>query len=381
MSLLVKNGFVITSSGVYKWDIKILNGIVTGIGRELSTIGVDEVIDASGYYVFPGIIDEHVHMREPGLEYKDDFEHGSKAAIKGGVTTIIDHPNTLPPVENGSRVESKAKLLESKAYVDFALLGVLHDSNIHEFEDMARAGVVGFKVFMGPTTGNIPPPSDPSLYEILYKSYKTGMRIMFHAEDHALVTYFTEKYKKTGRTDPIVHSETRPPVVEAYSISKIAALARHTAGKVHIVHVSSVEAVEAIEYAKKIIDITSETCPHYILLDRDDYEKYGSLIKVNPPIRGGVHKKILLDHVINGFFETMGSDHAPHAPEEKQKPIWEASAGFAGVQTLFPLLLDLALKGTMPLTRISQLVSENPAKLFKLFHLKEQYYPVRAETS
>lgn len=369
-SLLIKNGVIVTSSGIIKADIKIIDGLINEIGQDLRREGVENIIDATGCLVFPGVVDEHVHMREPGLEYKDDFEHGSRAAIKGGVTTIIEHPNTIPPVDSASRVEYKAKLLESKAYVDYALLGVLHDGNIHEFEDMLRAGVVGFKVFMGPTTGNIPPPSDPSLYEILLKSNRTNTRIMFHAEDHSLVTYFTSKAKTLGDS-PELHDDARPPIAEAYSIAKISTIAKYTGGKVHIVHVSSKEALGEIKRAKESgVDITSETCPHYLLLDRSDYTKYGSLIKVNPPIRGAEHRLALLEATRSGFFEALGSDHAPHAPDEKQRPIWEASAGFPGVQTFFPLILDLALRDVIPLTHIPRLLSEGPAKLFKLWPLK-----------
>ncbi|MGC8983329.1 MAG: allantoinase AllB [Desulfurococcaceae archaeon] len=374
-SVLVKNGIVITPSGAYKWDVKIVDGLIAEVGTDLSSSGVEEVIDASGCYVLPGVVDEHVHMREPGLEYKDDFEHGSKAAIKGGVTTVVEHPNTLPPADSAERLLSKAKLLESKAYVDFALLGVLHDANVHEFEDMLAAGAVGFKVFMGPTTGNIPPPSDKALYELLEKSGKTGTRIMFHAEDHSLVEYFTERARKLGE-DPSLHDEARPPLAEVYSIAKISVLAKHADGRVHIVHVSSRDALEAIKAAKRAgVDITSETCPHYLVLDKSDYAKYGALIKVNPPIRDSSHRRALLEAVASGFFEAIGSDHAPHAPHEKSGSIWEAASGMPGVQTLLPLVMDLALRGLIPLTRIPQLLSENPAKLLGLWPFKGAVMP------
>lgn len=375
--LLVRNGLVVTPQGVFQWDIRISDGVISEVGRGLGARGSERVIDARGLYVFPGIVDEHVHMREPGLEYKDDFEHGTRAAIKGGVTTVIEHPNTLPPVDNADRLIAKGELLKKKAYADFALLGVLHDNNIDEFENLLRAGAVGFKVFMGPTTGNIPPPSDASLYEILRKSAANNVRIMFHAEDHALVTYFTEKVKGSGRSDAAAHEEARPPITEYYSILKIAAIARDTGGKAHIVHISSKEALEAIELARSHMgaDITSETCPHYLLLDKEDYGKYGSLIKTNPPIRGGIHRKALLEAISRGLIDAIGSDHAPHSPEEKRRPIWDAAAGFAGVQTLFPLILNMALSGLIPITRIPYLLSESPAKLFGLWPEKGSVMP------
>jgi len=346
----------------------------------LSSSGVEEVIDARGHYVFPGVVDEHVHMREPGLEYKDDFAHGSKAAVKGGVTTVIDHPNTLPPVDSPSRVIEKARILESKAYVDFALTGVLHDGNTHLFEDMLGEGVVGFKVFMGPTTGNIPPPSDSSLYEILSKSNKYNTRIMFHAEDHALIVYFTEKTKRQG-DNPLLHREARPPLAEVYSIVKIASIAKYTGGKPHIVHVSSIDALEAIVKAREIgVDITAETCPQYLVLDEEDYIKHGSLVKVNPPIRGGIHRVKLLEAVKKGLFEAIGSDHAPHTPEEKSKNIWEAAAGFPGVQTLFPLMLDLALRGLIPLEKSHYYYQKTRLDCSSYGHTRDLYCQVLVET-
>lgn len=374
--LLIKGGLVVTPFGVYKWDVKIVDGIIVDVSRDLSKENIEEEIDANGLLVFPGFIDEHVHMREPGLEYKDDFEHGSKAAIKGGVTTVIEHPNTLPPVDNAQILLSKAKLLQSKAYVDFALLGVLHDSNTHEFDDILSEGAAGFKVFMGPTTGDIPPPGDHSLYEIMCKSSKTNTRIMFHAEDYKLVSYFTEKVKKTGKVDPLIHEEARPPIAEVYSIAKIAVVAKYTGGKAHIVHVSSNEALQAIKLSKENnVDITAETCPHYIVFEKEDYFKYGTLIKVNPPIRGGIHRKMLLEAIKSDLINTIGSDHAPHTPEEKYRPIFDAAAGFPGVQTLIPLMLDLALRDIIPLTKLPLLLSENPAKLFGLYPYKGAIMP------
>ncbi|ADV64844.1 dihydroorotase, multifunctional complex type [Desulfurococcus mucosus DSM 2162] len=371
MSLLVRNGLVVTSKGVLRADVRIQDGVITSVGRHLDSSGVDEVIDASGMLVFPGVIDEHVHMREPGLEYKDDFTHGSRAALKGGVTTVVEHPNTLPPVDEPGKLVAKARLLEQKAYVDFALLGVLHDGNTHLFEDMLAEGAAGFKVFMGPTTGNIPPPSEPSLYEVLRESGRMGVTVAFHAEDHALVTYFTEKARSTGGMDPALHDDARPPLVEEYSVVKIAAIAKHTGGRPLIVHISSAQALEAVSQAKRAgVEIYGETCPHYLLLDKPDYARYGSLIKVNPPIRGGVHRARLVEAVAKGGVDTVGSDHAPHAPEEKRRDIWSAASGMPGVQTLLPSMLDLALRNIIPLTRIPLLLAENPAKLWGLWPRK-----------
>lgn len=370
-SLLVRGGSIVTPEGVFRADVKVVDGRIAALGEDLSPAGVDEVLDASGLLVFPGLVDEHVHMREPGLEYKDDFTHGTMAAALGGVTTVIEQPNTLPPVDEPQKLVSKAALLKDKAYVDFALYGVLHDTNTHLMEDLLGAGAVGFKVFLGPTTGNIPPPSEGSLYEILSKSSRLGVTIAFHAEDHQLVSYFTNLVKTSGRLDPQAHEDARPPIAEELAVIKLILMSRRTGGRVHILHMSSREGVELLKEALwEGVNVTGETCPHYLTFSSDDYPKYGTLIKVNPPIRSNPHREALLKAVNEGVISALGSDHAPHAKEEKMRSVWDAAAGFPNVQTFFPVILDMALRGLIKLTAIPKLASENPAKYFGLWPRK-----------
>ncbi len=370
-SILVKKGLIVTSTIIYKADIKIIEGKISEIGSNLSNSGVDEVIDANGLYVFPGIVDEHVHMREPGLEYKDDFAYGTAGAALGGVTTVLEMPNTKPPVEDSKVFKEKLSLLSHKANVDFGLYGVIHNSNADKFEELVNAGVVGFKVFLGPTTGNIPPPDDGSLYEVLLKSAKLNVPITFHAENAQLVRYFTQKVKREGRNDPAAHMDARPPICEEDAIRKLILFSKWTGGRVHIVHLAAKEGVGLIKEAlSRGIKVTAETCPHYLLLNSRDYEKYGTAIKVNPPIRSEDHQKALWQGIMEGAIITLGSDHAPHAAEEKEGDVWRCAAGFTGVQTFFPLMLDQALKGRLPLTKLTELMSENPARLFGLWPRK-----------
>ncbi len=370
-NLLVKGGTLVLPEGLFKADILIIDGKIERIGKGLSRPSGVEVIDASGMYVLPGIVDEHVHMREPGLTYKDDFINGTKAAAAGGVTTVVEMPNTLPPVENSRILKSKALLLRSKAYVDFALTGVLHDSNVHELDDMLSEGAVGFKVFLGPTTGNIPSPNDGTLYEILELSSKYDVTIAFHAEIWDLVKYFTERVKASGRKDPRAHEDARPPICEELAILKLITISKRTGGKVLIMHMAAKEGVELVRYARfRGYRVFGETCPHYLFLSSEDYDRYGVLIKVNPPIRGKDHQKALWDGIRDGTLTNLGSDHAPHAEHEKKGDIWTAAAGFIGVQTFLPLMLDAALRGLIPITKIPEVMSRNPAKLFKLYPRK-----------
>ncbi|RLG76747.1 MAG: allantoinase AllB [Thermoprotei archaeon] len=370
-SILIRGGTLVLSKGLVKADVLIEDGVVSAIGKGLSAQGVDEIIDASGKLVFPGVVDEHVHMREPGLTHKDNFTNGTKAAAAGGVTTVLEMPNTLPPVDSRSVFEEKKRLLEPKAYVDFGLYGVIHDSNADKFEELVDAGAVGFKIFMGPTTGNIPSPNDGTLYEILLKSAKYGITLAFHAENWDLVKYFTSKVKASGRSDPSAHLEARPPICEEDAIRKLMLFSKKTGGRVHVVHMSAAEGIELLKYARyEGLNVTGETCPHYLILSADDYSKYGCLMKVNPPIRERHHQEALWRAVREGIIYALGSDHAPHTREEKSKDVWEAAAGFTSVQTFLPLMLDQALRGKMPLTKISELMSENPARLFGIYPRK-----------
>ena len=375
MNVLVRGGLVVTPEYVYQADVLVENGVIKEVGRGLNAPPGFEVIEAGGMLVLPGVVDEHVHMREPGLTHKDDFEHGTKAAAAGGVTTVVEMPNTLPPVDSAERVAEKARLLQGRAYVDFALYGVLHDGSVGRIREMLDAGVVGFKVFLGPTTGNIPPPRLGSLVEVMESSEKYGFTVAFHAETHELVEYFTARYRAQG-SKPSLHDLARPPLAEAHAIRTIGSIQEHAGGRSLIVHVSSKQALEAVEeFKRRGVSMYAETCPHYLVLSADDYEKYGPLIKVNPPIRGRDHAEALLRGVNSGLIDTVGSDHAPHAPEEKSGDIWSAASGMPGVQTLLPLMLDLALRGFIDVRRIPLLMARNPAKLFKLWPWKGEIAP------
>jgi dihydroorotase len=366
-SLLVKGGQVILPDLTFKADIYIEDGKVKSLSSNLS-VQADSVINAEGKLVFPGAIDEHVHCREPGLTYKDNFTNCTKAAAAGGVTTILEMPNTLPPVENAQTLKEKRELLKAKAYVDFGLYGVLHDSNLDQFEFMLNEGAIGFKVFLGPTTGNIPPPNDGSLYRIMEKSAKYDATIAFHAENNDIVNFFTNELMKKDTSEPIDHMFARPPIAEEEAIKRIGLFAMRTGGKALIVHTSSQLGVKAIkELRSKGAKIYGETCPHYLLLNENDYKKYGILMKVNPPIRKEEDQLSLLHGIADGTITNIGSDHAPHSEEEKKGNIWQAASGFIGVQTTFPLLLDMALKGLIRVDQLPYLLSESPAKLFGLY--------------
>ena len=369
--LLVTNGKVVTPDAIFKGDIRIADGRIVEIGSQLRSLN-EKVVDASGLFVLPGAIDSHVHMRDPGLTQFEDFRTGTTAAAAGGITTILDMPNTLPPVDSASKLKEKLNSISSKAMVDFGLYGVLHDTNLPDVPALIESGAVGLKAFLGPTTGNIPPPSDATIYEALILSKKLGFPIAFHAENAAMITYYTDLVKKTGRMDPKAHCDSRPPICENEAINRIGFLTLQSGGHGHIVHMSTGEGAKIVaDYKKLGAPLTSETDPQYLSMTEEDQVKYGSLAKINPPLRTHKDQAALWDGIASGVIDTLGSDHAPHPADRKKSPnIWDAPSGFIGVETIVPVMLDFSAQGKITLQKIALLLSENVAKLYRLWPRK-----------
>lgn len=374
-SLIVKNGTVVTADATFKADVAITDGVFTAIAApgQLDGFDANEVYDASGKYVLPGVIDGHVHFREPGLEYKEDLGSGSKAAVMGGVTTVVDMPNTKPPTADAEIVLLKKKLIAEKSYTDVGVIGVFVQENLEQLEPMAEAGVVGYKVFLGETIGNIPAPDDGMIYEGLEIIAKLGLRIGFHAENNELMQHLIKKYKAAGRTDPLAHVETRPAVAEVESIQRMALFASYTGTKIHIFHLSSKPGLEMIdEWRAKGVDITTETGAHYAFLTSDDMKTLGATLRMNPPVREPGHGDALVQGLKEGRVNSIATDHSPHTKEEKlNDDIWKAISGFAGVEVSVPLFLTYGVNaGRLTLNEYVRVSSTNPAKVWGMYPKK-----------
>jgi dihydroorotase (multifunctional complex type) len=234
---------------------------------------------------------------------------------------------------------------------------------------MAEAGVVGFKCFLGQSTGDIPPPDDGVLLQALSVAHDLGMRVAFHAENDALVRTRTAAVKGTGRTDAAAHAEARPVVAEVEAIQRAALLAYEAGAKIHILHLSSREGLGVVEYWRsRGVDVTCEVTPHHCFLSTEDVARVGSIARINPPIREPGQAAALLDGLARGAVDMVATDHAPHTPEEKLHPnIWEAVSGFAGVETSLRLLLTF---GGVALPRLVEVMCERPARVWGLFPRK-----------
>ena len=365
--LVIRDGYIVSPQGVTRASIYVSGGKIAAFGEKFDIRGVD-VVDASGMYVFPGFVDEHVHFREPGYEWKEDFSTGSAAAAAGGVTTVLEMPNTVPPVADASTLRKKAELVRGKSWVDYGLYGVLTDQSLNNLEEMLEAGAVGFKAFLGPTTGDIEQPSDPTIIEALTLSREKGFTIAFHCENRHLVHHYEQKTRREP-VSPLSHLHSRPAICEVDSVIKINYYAAKTGGRALIVHLSSGEAVDYLR-GNKAPSVFVETCPQYLLLDSNDYQRFGNLIKVNPPIRFPEDREKLLQGLRANVITNIGSDHAPHTLEEKRKNVFEAPAGMFGVELLGPLMVDMALRGHIHLEKVAEVLSTNPAKTFGLYPRK-----------
>jgi len=369
--LIIKNGTLVTSEQSFLGDVAVKDGKIVFAGKTESSDTADEVYDAKGKHILPGLIDAHVHFRDPGLTEKEDFESGSIAAAFGGITTVADMPNVIPVTSTVERFNEKTNIAKEKSYVDFALFALLTEDNPGEMEGLKKAGAVGFKVFLGTSTGDIAVPSPGVLKEQMKKAAGLGLRVGFHAETSELNSRYTQICKK--RDDAplgVLLADARPVESETLAIKTAISYARDTGAKIHIHHITSTDGVLLAQEARKGgIDLTSETCPHYLFLGIEKANK------VYPPIRGESHRKGLRDAIKKNIIDIIASDHAPHTAEEKALPLWEAPAGLCGVETLVPLLLNEVNKGSLSLCDIVRLASEMPAKVWGIYPQKGSLLP------
>jgi dihydroorotase len=375
VDLIVRNGTVVTSDATLEADLAIADGQFVAVAeRGALDVDANEAYDATGRHVLPGIIDGHVHFREPGYEYKEDWTHGSTAAVMGGVTTVFDMPNVIPLTSNVEGALIKKEIAEGKSYCDFGFFGVVLQENVHELAPMAEAGVVvGFKAFLGTTIGNIPAPDDGVLLDAFEEVRKTGLRFGFHAENNDIMQHLIGKLQAEGRTDPWAHVDSRPAVAEVESIQRMGLFAKHVGTKVHIYHLSSKDGLDMIdEWRAKGVDYTTETGAHYCFLTSENMQELGSVLRMNPPVREPGHGDALLAGLLDGRVQMIATDHSPHTEEEKKNPdIWKAISGFCGVETSLRLFLTYGVAtGRMTLNQLVQATSEGPARTWDIYPTK-----------
>lgn len=378
VDLLIKNGTIVTPLAGYRGHLLIRDGRVLDILLRDDLPPAHEVIDAGGLHVLPGLIDPHVHFRSPGLENKEDWDTGSQAAVCGGITTIIDNPNVVPPTADVEAFQMKLEKAQGVSYCDYAILAVIMEGNLNAIVPLAEAGIVGYKIFMGETVGNIPSPSDGEIIDAWKVMRATGLRCTVHAEDNSIILYLRAKLQKEGRRDPLAHLESRPAVAEAETVHRAILFAQEAGSKLMIYHLSSKEGLEEVRRGKVAgVDVKCETGPHYLLLEAQDMVRMrlGSLMKMNPPVRSREHGEALWQGLLDGTIEVIGTDHSPHTAEEKMadnpmEDIWKAIPGWPGVETNVPLMLTQVNAGRLTLNQYVKVQAEGPARAWNLWPRK-----------
>ena len=370
LELVVRGGRLVTPEGVQRADFAVALGRIVKIAPRI-TDDADAVLDAKGSYVFPGIMDAHVHFNEPGRTDWEGLASGSAALAAGGGTCFFDMPlNSEPPVLDAASLREKRALAEEKSCVDFGLWGGLVPGNLDKLAGLRDAGAIGLKAFMCESgIPSFPRVDAKVLREGMKRAAKLGLLVAVHAEDDDLANKFTAEQKAKGRIDVKAFLASRPVEVELAAIRLAIELAGETGCALHIVHVSSPEGLALITAARAArVDVTAETCPHYLLLNEKDVIKIGAPAKCAPPIRDEKRRVALWQELRAGNIQTVGSDHSPAPPELKASAdffeIWGGIAGCQhGVELLFSEVSD-SLEKDMPI--LAAVLARNVARRFRI---------------
>ncbi len=375
LDLIVRGGTLVRPEGLARGDIAVAGGRIVAIGHELGYSAVEE-IDASGLHVLPGIIDSHVHFNEPGRVEWEGIETGSNALAAGGGTAFFDMPlNSLPPVTTAASLALKRAAAERSSRTDFAIWGGLIPGNVDELEGMRDAGAIGFKAFMcNSGVEEFPHIDSATLQAGMKRAAELGMLVAVHAEDDALARLRTVEQHARG-TDARTWLKSRPVELELAAIRMAAEIAGETGCALHIVHVSSPDGVAlAREERNRGVNISVETCPHYLLLADDDVIRLGATAKCFPALRPEALRLRLWDALRDGGIDTIGSDHSPAPPSmKKSEDFFAIWGGISGCQHGFELMLSEAISRRPPeqaLPQFSRLLATNVARRFRINRAK-----------
>ncbi|MGG5822169.1 dihydroorotase [Falsiroseomonas sp. HW251] len=376
--LLITGGTVVNESARFPADVAIRDGVIAFVGHPAFAPRARETLDAKGRLVIPGAIDVHTHIREPGMTHKEDWTTGTRAAAAGGVTTVFDMPNTEPAIASVEALDRKKDAAARQAHVNYGLYGILDERSLDHLPALAEAGVIGFKLFYGNTTGNNPAPNDGAVLEGFEVLAELGLRCSIHAENSPMLFWRENRMKAAGRDDAFAHLSARADIVALESLNRCIVLSEWTGARIHIVHESCMRSIPVIRDAKaRGVPMTVETCPQYVLIAAEDLiGDRARIARLNPPIREGRQREPILQALLDGTIDILGTDHAPHAMEEKQHAsFWDNACGFPGVETSMRLMLTFAHEGRMSVEQYVRMASAAPARAFGLYPRKGVIQP------
>lgn len=369
--LLIKNGTVVTADSIVQGDIAIKDGKIKEVGQALQGTA-DREIDANGLHILPGLIDTHVHFNEPGRTEWEGIATGSRSLAAGGATSFFDMPlNSTPPTINKENLDLKKACADEKSVVNSYFWGGLVPENIADLKELHENGVIGFKAFMSPSgIADFNHVDDETIFKGMKEIASLGSLLAVHAESTVICDQLAAEKQKQGKTTARDFVESRPIISEIEAVRRIISYAEATGCKVHVVHASSKKVVDVIQAAKERgVDITVETCGHYLALTVKDLEEKGGLAKCCPPLRDEDEVEDLWAAVANGEINVIASDHSPAPASMKTitDNYFEGWGGISGAQsTLNIMLTEGYFKRNLPLEKIVALTATNPAKLFGL---------------
>ncbi len=366
--VLIKNAKIVNEGKITDGDVFVEDGIIVEIAESISAKSPDvNIFDAEGTHLLPGLIDDQVHFREPGLTHKESIETGSRAAVAGGITSFIEMPNTLPQTTNMEELEEKFRIASETSYANYSFMFGGTNDNLSEIEKIDPKNVAALKLFLGSSTGNMLVDNEKVLEQIFKKS---PVLIAVHCEDEDTIKKnLQECIDRYGEDIPIeLHPKIRSEEACYKSSSKAVALAKKTGARLHVFHVSTAKELSLFTNKKPLKDkkITAEVCIHHLWFNDSDYQKKGTFIKWNPAVKTKTDQQALLDALNDNRLDVIATDHAPHTKEEKKNVYTKAPSGGPLVQHALPALLQMHHQGKITLEKIVEKACHNPAILFDI---------------
>ena len=367
MDSVLTNAKAYLKGQIVDCSIAIEEGKIFKIGKETQMPSSDQKTNLKNLLVLPGLIDEHVHLRDEGKEYKENFQTGTAAAAAGGFTTVLDMPNNEPvtmsseAIRNRMWIASTKTLVNAGVYSEFPL-------KISEIKDIVAEGVVGFKLFMGCQIGGLDIDDDEALVDAFKEVAKFGLPVAVHAEDKVLLTKNEEKLKQARKTSLAAFQSAHSEEVELKAVERALKISASTDVRLHFCHISTDKGLNAIAEAKKTKrKVTCEVTPNHLLLSTAELQRYGQMLIMAPPLRNKDQVEALWKGLEVGSVDTLGSDHAPHGLSEKSaSSVWDVKVGVPGLETTLPLMLTQVRKNQLSLAQAVQLLAEKPAEIYGL---------------
>ncbi len=376
---LLVNGQIVNEGTICSSDLRIKNGRIEKIASNMTPQGNEEVIDLQGKLVFPGMIDDQVHFREPGLTHKATIASEARAAVAGGVTSFMEMPNTVPNALTQELLADKYQIAQTSSLANYSFFMGAANDNLEDVLKTNKKNVCGIKVFMGSSTGNMLVDNTKTLENLFAAS---ELLIATHCEDEATVRARLELFREKYPTDDapaFIHPLIRNEEACYLSSSMAVDLAKKSNTRLHILHISTEEELALFETGKAVKDkrITAEACVHHLWFDSTGYETLGNQIKCNPAIKDARHRSAIRKALLTGAIDVIATDHAPHTWEEKQQGYWKSPSGLPLVQHPLLMLLEMSQEGVLSLPQIAEKTAHHVADCFQIHergYIREGYW-------